>query len=180
MIGQLLAPWSPFVCLKRNIKLGKPTSSQAKSTIKSSLLLIVDPELRDEEKDRVWSYFGSACGYCGRKLNRAAREGHVDHLIPVSLGGRNHIGNRVLACAACNGNEKRDLPWEPFLKSKCTTPDAFAARRARIDAWKAHFGTDDLQLPPDVLAVLEAATARVFAAYDAAVEEVRALKNKMD
>jgi hypothetical protein len=34
-------------------------------------------------------------------------------------------------------------------------------------------------LPPEVLAVIEAATTRVFAAYDAAVEEVRALKNKM-
>ncbi|WAM23476.1 HNH endonuclease [Myxococcus sp. NMCA1] len=159
--------------------MGKATPSQARSTIRSSLLLIVDPELSEEEKDLVWSHFGSACGYCGRELNRVAREGHVDHLIPLSLGGRNHIGNRVLACAACNGNEKRELPWEPFLKSKCTTPDILAARRARIDAWKAHFSADELQLPPDVLAVLEAATARVFAAYDAAVEEVRALKKKL-
>jgi 5-methylcytosine-specific restriction endonuclease McrA len=41
------------------------------------------------------------CAYCGVKP-RKARDGHLDHLIPRSLGGSNAPDNIVYACKKCN------------------------------------------------------------------------------
>ena len=46
------------------------------------------------------------------------------------------MGNCVLACRECNRNEKRDLPWEDFLKSKCNDRATDTARRKRLVSWQ--------------------------------------------
>lgn len=43
---------------------------------------------------------GFKCGYCGR-IGRP-KGMHVDHLIPVSIGGTNDPFNLMAACAKCN------------------------------------------------------------------------------
>ncbi len=40
------------------------------------------------------------CYYCGRVCSGANR--HIDHVIPLSLGGTNDPWNLVVACAECN------------------------------------------------------------------------------
>ncbi|QBP33254.1 HNH endonuclease [Gordonia phage BrutonGaster] len=40
------------------------------------------------------------CFYCDDRL--AAGQEHVDHVVPMSRGGRHSIGNLVIACAGCN------------------------------------------------------------------------------
>lgn len=40
------------------------------------------------------------CRYCAAVLS--PRTATIDHVIPLSRGGRNTHSNRVLACAACN------------------------------------------------------------------------------
>lgn len=45
------------------------------------------------------------CWYCGTELGRDLRAPNgrtKDHQIPKSRGGRFLVGNRVLACLACN------------------------------------------------------------------------------
>jgi uncharacterized membrane-anchored protein YjiN (DUF445 family) len=57
----------------------------------------------------------------------------MDHAVP---GGGNHIGNLVLACAACNGDEKLGDDWVRFLTRKVSEPDVRAARLQRIEEWR--------------------------------------------
>ena len=52
------------------------------------------------------------------------------------LGG-NHLGNLVLACGRCNGDEKRDEHWLDFLRQKAPDATALKERQDRIVAWFA-------------------------------------------
>jgi 5-methylcytosine-specific restriction endonuclease McrA len=49
------------------------------------------------------------CYYCGASLKK---EYHVDHVRPLTRGGRNSIDNLVLACAHCNLTKSDRLPHE--------------------------------------------------------------------
>jgi 5-methylcytosine-specific restriction endonuclease McrA len=55
------------------------------------------------------------CYYCGGKFKPA--ELTMDHLIPVTRGGKSAQGNLVPACKECNNKKKYLLPteWEEYL-----------------------------------------------------------------
>ena len=55
------------------------------------------------------------CHYCGRKFPPA--ELTMDHLIPISRGGRSVHGNLVPCCKECNNRKKYLLPmeWQEYL-----------------------------------------------------------------
>lgn len=113
--------------------------SVAKNAMHRAIEDLYYPPLKDEEKDLIWKYFRSRCAYCNKKIDRALRHGHMDHLDCSSARGGNYIRNRVLACKECNGNEKRELHWEKFLQSKCTTHGEFVSRREKILQWQEQF-----------------------------------------
>lgn len=50
--------------------------------------------------------FGGLCGYCGREVERLAR----DHFIPVLLNGGYILGNIVPACRSCNSSKGHKSP----------------------------------------------------------------------
>lgn len=56
------------------------------------------------------------CHYCGQST--PPRELTMDHVVPVSRGGRSTKGNLVPACKACNTRKKQLLPmeWEQYLE----------------------------------------------------------------
>lgn len=56
------------------------------------------------------------CHYCGRAFS--PRELTMDHIIPVSRGGRTTKGNVVPCCKECNTAKKQLLPmeWEAYLE----------------------------------------------------------------
>lgn len=112
------------------------TPAYVKNMIHRGFSELVDPGPTQCERVAIWNYFQDCCAYCGRRLRRGNKEGHIDHLVPTSVGGANTIGNRVLSCASCNEKEKRDQPWEEFLKSKVASLEEFAARRQRILDWQ--------------------------------------------
>lgn len=91
---------------------------------------IVDPGPRSI--DGLWQHFEARCAYCGRELRRDRREGHIDH---ADAPGGNRLGNLVLACGSCNGDEKREESWRHFLRRKTTVDAEFADRESRILAW---------------------------------------------
>ncbi|HFE47021.1 MAG TPA: hypothetical protein ENJ18_16310 [Nannocystis exedens] len=93
---------------------------------------IVDPGLSRREKDEIWSHFKSSCAFCGNYIERDSRTGHMDHL---ESNGGNGPRNRVLSCARCNGDEKRERNWLEFLGEKCKYPADLTRRRALIQAW---------------------------------------------
>jgi 5-methylcytosine-specific restriction endonuclease McrA len=45
----------------------------------------------------------STCRYCGARAPNVVL--HVDHVHPVSRGGRNDLENLVTACSACNAGK---------------------------------------------------------------------------
>jgi hypothetical protein len=77
--------------------------SGAKNAMRRAIQDLLCPSLTKQEKDLVWEYFTSRCAYCDKRINRAHRHGHMDHLDCSATGGGNAIRNRVLACKECNG-----------------------------------------------------------------------------
>jgi 5-methylcytosine-specific restriction endonuclease McrA len=51
---------------------------------------------------------GGRCAYCRTSLNRAKK--HVDHIVPLALGGSNGRANLQIACAACNQSKSARDP----------------------------------------------------------------------
>lgn len=54
------------------------------------------------------------CAYCGKRC--AESEATVDHVLPVSRGGRSSWGNTVTACRRCNQRKANRLPHEAGMK----------------------------------------------------------------
>jgi len=57
------------------------------------------------------------CHYC--KCPTPPKELTMDHIVPVSRGGRSTKGNVVPACKECNNKKKQLLPmeWDEYFKS---------------------------------------------------------------
>jgi hypothetical protein len=91
---------------------------------------IVDPPPRDIQP--IWGYFDSKCAYCGAAPNRPDRKGHIDQ---ATAGGGNQLGNLILACSTCNGDEKLDESSREFLRGKASDDDVYAERKRRIAHW---------------------------------------------
>lgn len=115
----------------------KDSPSIAKNKIRRCLIAIYDPLPSESEIDKLWKYYESCCAYCGVKIQRTSRTGHLDHLIPSSEGGSNSIYNHALSCARCNGDEKNEESWESFLSKKARDTSAYIERKAKIENWLA-------------------------------------------
>ncbi len=146
------------------------TPSQARNAIKRALVELMDPNPSAREVERLWQHFHSACAFCGRPLRRDKREAHSDHLIPSSQKGRNHICNRVLACATCNGDEKLDLNWEKFLADK--SPQHHAERRKRILDW-VESNRASCKVTDDDIQIAHSEAEKVLAAFNQACSLLR-------
>ena len=72
-------------------------------------------ELRDSQwwKRRLAK---GTCHYCGRST--LPKDLTMDHIVPVSRGGKSTKGNVVPCCKECNTAKKQLLPmeWEQYLK----------------------------------------------------------------
>ena len=57
------------------------------------------------------------CYYCKREVGREQLT--MDHVVPLSRGGKSKKGNIVPACKQCNNKKKYLVPveWEEYLKS---------------------------------------------------------------
>lgn len=79
---------------------------------------------REKEKARrlrrtQWWYnrlSSGICYYCRHQVGRADLT--MDHIVPLSRGGKSRKGNLVPACKECNNNKKYLLPleWEEYLE----------------------------------------------------------------
>lgn len=150
------------------------TPGYVKNIIHRSLREIVDPSPTKEEGERIWKFFDCKCAYCGKPLRKLQKEGHIDHLFPASLGGPNHISNRVLSCATCNEAEKLDGEWHEFILRKNQDPEVVRTRIARIHEWQKLNG--EPVLGKNKLRKIERLSESAAAYYDAEVKEARRLR----
>ncbi len=87
--------------------------------------IITDEEIRKEREKarklrntRWWrrKISRGICYYCGAKVG--SKNLTMDHIIPLSRGGKSTRENIVPACKECNNKKKYLLPveWEEYLK----------------------------------------------------------------
>lgn len=74
------------------------------------------------------------CEYCRMHQSLQGATFHIEHVIPVSLGGADALSNLVLACPGCNLNKS----------SKIDAIDPQSGNRVPLfhplaDAWDKHF-----------------------------------------
>ena len=62
------------------------------------------------------------CYYCDRQVEKDTLT--MDHVVPLSRGGKSNKGNIVQACKECNSRKKYMLPieWGEYLESLSARP----------------------------------------------------------
>jgi 5-methylcytosine-specific restriction enzyme A len=62
------------------------------------------------------------CYYCKKKVGREQLT--MDHMVPLSRGGKSRKGNIVPACKECNSKKKYLLPieWDAYLEALKNRP----------------------------------------------------------
>ena len=68
----------------------------------------------DQAKLRVLRLCGYKCSYCGVSGSEAELE--IDHIIPVSKGGSNHLANLTTAYRSCNQSKSDSLDFTATKK----------------------------------------------------------------
>lgn len=149
------------------------TISQAKNLMRRALKDLVEGVPGLGEQQRLREHFKHCCAYCGGPAG--PREGHIDH---ADHDGGNSLGNLLLACRTCNGDEKREKSWRVFLEEKCgKEPHVFSQRCQAIEAWKSAHPILPRSPAPEVTAALAEAERAVeaFAQAYVAVKQAMAV-----
>jgi 5-methylcytosine-specific restriction endonuclease McrA len=60
---------------------------------------------------------GYECQYCGQRLTNAT--GTIDHVVPISKGGKHSWSNVVTSCVKCNNKKDNKTPDEAKMKLRC-------------------------------------------------------------
>lgn len=87
------------------------------SLLKAITLSIRGVRLPDSERVELEIEQEGRCALCGKVLDRSAQP-HVDHKVPLALGGRNDPANLQLLCQRCNLGKGPLLDWlmgQPFF-----------------------------------------------------------------
>ena len=72
----------------------------------------------EEELSALFIEQGGLCPYCGKLLYASFEDQpSVDHMVPLSRGGRNDISNIALAHLSCNLKKRTKTP-EEFLQAR--------------------------------------------------------------
>lgn len=81
-------------------------------------------KISKKTKGEVFSKTNNRCYYCGIDLDffnfPAKNAAVIDHVIPVSKGGKNNMENLVGSCNSCNGRKKdKDIKdFKDMMQSK--------------------------------------------------------------
>lgn len=74
----------------------------------------------DSDWRRLVNRFGGRCAYCG-ELSEALQ---IDHVVPLSRGGVNGVGNYLPACPRCNRSKNSSLlsewRYRPYVRRRLT------------------------------------------------------------
>ena len=64
--------------------------------------------------DNIKTAYDSKCAYCGKRTAKLTK----DHVVPISKGGKDNMGNIVPACFDCNRKKNAEslLDWPKFRR----------------------------------------------------------------
>jgi len=83
---------------------------------------------------RIESLASARCEYCRAPQNACGYHFHLEHIIPLALGGTDDESNRALACASCNlAKSNRTTGRDP------ETDVETALFHPRQQQWREHF-----------------------------------------
>ena len=86
------------------------------------------PKLRVRRwRQSLHKFTGENCIYCGQPSES------IDHVVPLSKGGRSITENCVPSCLACNGHKSDKEAFEWYRQQKFYDPRRAMAIRAWID-----------------------------------------------
>lgn len=98
----------------------------------SNLRLQQRKQFSQKEREKIWIQSERICRYCKGRLESFAGDiMHVDHIVPVVVGGTDDIENLTAACVTCN-LKKNAKSEDEFLAAlllgteSSTTKDLFA------------------------------------------------------
>jgi len=98
---------------QRSKRGGEPLAAPSPESIKK------EKEKARVLKDSVWwqnQLEKGECHYCGKSF--AKKDLTMDHIVPVSRGGKSTKGNVVVACQPCNSDKKYYTAAELILKNQ--------------------------------------------------------------
>lgn len=61
--------------------------------------------ISERDWQRLINRYGNCCAYCGERCEKVT----LDHVVPLSRGGNNTIGNALPACQSCNSSKHSKL-----------------------------------------------------------------------
>lgn len=62
----------------------------------------LDKVISDHGAAHLWVLQDGLCAYCGNLLDVSKGAAHLDHYVPIALGGDDNAQNLVWACKGCN------------------------------------------------------------------------------
>lgn len=107
-------------------------------------------------RKNIFGRDGCRCQYCGRVCD--PRDLNIDHVIPISRGGKTTWTNVVTSCIDCNRKKGHRTPWEagmrlirkprkprwrPYPSPALRIEDESWKHFLDPDAWNVELGLDD-------------------------------------
>lgn len=94
---------------KGRVKKYNPAVARAAKAKRRALERAAQGSYSSLEWERKLAQYAGRCHWCTKEI---AGTPHADHLIPLSKGGNNDIGNIVPSCSTCNWQKGPKLPHE--------------------------------------------------------------------
>lgn len=89
-----------------------------------------------------------ACYYCGTPAAFGMKVLHIDHVVPVSLGGTNDPWNLVAACWDCNAGKTNGVPTDDLIRLVRNDYCAYVESMG-LEVIACRFCSMPIQLDPD-------------------------------
>lgn len=101
--------------LNRQWSKRNPVAARALVARRRALEAGADGRYTKKDVDALMVDQGGLCNACHCSLEASGY--HVDHVMPISKGGANDIGNLQLLCPTCNRSKGAKLPddWKPEI-----------------------------------------------------------------
>lgn len=94
-------------------------------------------KINEKTRIKVEKRANEKCEYCLSPMEFSTQRFEIEHIYPISLGGKTILSNLALACRGCNGfKAARIQAFDKISNEKVTL---FHPRK---DSWNKHFAWD--------------------------------------